>query len=98
MPRPRWVSNCFFYRQDGTLSRPQVQTRLQSLCLPRHTLDSLLALLNAEGPLPQAATLRALAKGRGAAASLAKEGIRHLEAVAQAAEVLGVKVRSYCQG
>ncbi|KAF4527599.1 hypothetical protein B566_EDAN015153 [Ephemera danica] len=77
--------------RDSALSRTQVQTRLLSLCLPRHTLDSLAPLLQTELPLAQASPLKALARGRGPAAALAKEGLRHLEAVAHAAEALGVK-------
>jgi hypothetical protein len=37
--------------------------------------------------------LKALSKGRGATANLAKEGLKYLEAVISVAEVMGVKVK-----
>jgi hypothetical protein len=55
-------------------------------------LENLTAALKMEGPLSQMHSLKALSKGRGATANLAKEGLKYLEAVIGVAEVMGIKV------
>ncbi|XP_059478239.1 eIF-2-alpha kinase GCN2 isoform X2 [Neocloeon triangulifer] len=59
--------------------------------LSHHSMENLTTVLKAEAPLSQMHNLKALAKGRGTTANLAKEGLKYLESVISAAELLGVK-------
>ncbi|CAB3382831.1 Hypothetical predicted protein [Cloeon dipterum] len=59
--------------------------------LSHHSLENLTSMLKMEAPLSQMHNLKALAKGRGVTANLAKEGLKYLESVINTAELLGVK-------
>ncbi|KAJ8673725.1 hypothetical protein QAD02_004987, partial [Eretmocerus hayati] len=78
--------------RDGKFSRFQLQTHLISLCLTDQAMETLFNLFETESSVAKiASVLKTIARRKGDAAALAKEGLREIEIAIANAEALGVK-------
>ncbi|XP_029040075.2 eIF-2-alpha kinase GCN2 isoform X2 [Osmia bicornis bicornis] len=78
--------------RDGKFSRFQIQTHLISLCLTDQAMETLFNLFESESSLTKIhSILKTIAKRKGDAATLAKEGLKEIERVMENIEALGVK-------